>query len=1468
MNPLASESITGVAALDARPASESVVKTFTIIVESVNDAPEFDLPTNPIELLEDAGPQSITDFVINAAAGPSDALDELASQGLTLTVAAVDPSAFTTQPSVVNFDADAGTADLEFELAPDVNNDTGNDLTILVTLMDDGGTANGGVDTTVKTLTLSVTPVNDAPSFTLAETEITVFEDNEQVTGDDPTTFAGFAVDPTQGPATAVDETELPATQQTLTFETVSVSDPSLFEVQPSISPEGDLTFKTAADQNGVAEVVVRLMDSGADDSTGNGDVNVATPDQTFTINITPVNDPPVFEIPVEVNSFEDQGLVQVADFATNLAPGPDTATDESGQQFIVSVVAADPTAFTVQPEIAADGTLTYRTGPDVNSDNADLRVFVTLSDDGTAGPLPDNNTSETKTFTILTDAINDAPTFVVDQAQVTVIEDVEDFEGTTITTVSGLISNPAPGPVTAVDELGQTLNFNVISVSNPDLFEIQPSLTPAGELSFKTALHQNGTALVVIQLVDDGVDSPLPNDNDSVLQTLTITISPINDAPEFTIPGSITVNEDAGLVSESGFATDVRRGPVGTDDENIQQISFSVVATDPSAFTTQPSIAPDGSLTFQTAPDVNSNNANLEVKVRLMDNGADAPAPNQNTSIEQTFTIIATPVNDPPIPDAFVSSTQEDVPVTIDAADVLAGDLPGPSDETGQSLIMTQIERTSAGGGTIEPVFNGNEIVSFTYTPPEDLVGDDTFLYVVTDDGTPARSGSGTIVINISGVNDAPQFVKGNDQVVNEDSDVVSIDNWATNILAGPPNALDEIASQTVSFELDVNNPELFSDQPAVSSDGTLTFKPGPDANGTAVVVVTAIDDGASDAPNVNMSAPQTFTITITPANDAPAFTAGADVSVAEDSGAFSANWASDIVPAAGILNDPATATDESSQVVDFSVTNDRPALFTVQPTVSNTGVLQFTPASDAVGSAVVTVIAVDRGPSGGVNVNTSEPQTFTITLTPVNDRPVAVSDNYETDENSTLTVGGPGLIANDTDVDLPDDTLSAVAATTTSSLGAVVVINADGSFSYDPAEVVSIQQMSNGQNVSDSFTYEVEDSEGLKSATNVTINVTGVDDPPVAVDDEYSLGVGQTRLLDVLSNDTDIDTAIDPRTITITSLPSSGSAVVNQTGVIEYTAGAGFRGVDQLGYTVRDGAGNVSNEAFVTITINNAPVAVDDSTFTFKNEAITIDVLDNDSDLDGTLDPSTVQIVASPSPSGTATIQDDGTIVFTPSAEFFGDVQFSYVVADDVGTISNVADVRVRVQRSRWQNPNGNLDVNADGFVSPIDALIVVNYLNNGNETFLPNSGVEPAPFLDPTGDENATPLDALVIINFLNSNSGGGGAEGEADLTNEAYVMMVTPEQIIETVGEQVVREIQQSLDESLLEALSDDLDQDFIGPVLPGSLVAEGEDSDDELFDSLTCENKFSSDAMDDAFDDLFGDDAEGMGPFRV
>ncbi|HEU4521268.1 MAG TPA: N,N-dimethylformamidase beta subunit family domain-containing protein, partial [Thermoanaerobaculia bacterium] len=176
------------------------------------------------------------------------------------------------------------------------------------------------------------------------------------------------------------------------------------------------------------------------------------------------------------------------------------------------------------------------------------------------------------------------------------------------------------------------------------------------------------------------------------------------------------------------------------------------------------------------------------------------------------------------------------------------------------------------------------------------------------------------------------------------------------------------------VTFTLTTDQPELFSQLPAMSPSGVLTFTTAADAFGTATVTVIATnEDGGS-------SAPQSFTISIAAVNDAPSFTAGPALTVAEDSGAHSGAWATAI--SAGPAN-------ENSQILTFLASNNASELFAVQPAITAGGTLTFTPAADANGSATVTVRLQDDGATDGGGADTSPEQTFTITITPVNDVP-----------------------------------------------------------------------------------------------------------------------------------------------------------------------------------------------------------------------------------------------------------------------------------------------------------------------------------------------------------------------------------------------------------------------------------------------------------------------------------------------
>ncbi|HOV50656.1 MAG TPA: Ig-like domain-containing protein, partial [Candidatus Cryosericum sp.] len=140
-----------------------------------------------------------------------------------------------------------------------------------------------------------------------------------------------------------------------------------------------------------------------------------------------------------------------------------------------------------------------------------------------------------------------------------------------------------------------------------------------------------------------------------------------------------------------------------------------------------------------------------------------------------------------------------------------------------------------------------------YSYRPYPNANGADSFTWYVND----GQSDSNVVTqsVSITPVNDVPSFTKGSNQTVLEDCGLQTLAGWATNISAGPP---DE-AGQTLTFIVTgTTNPALFSAGPAVASNGTLTYTPAPDANGTATVTVILQDNGGTANGGVDSSASQ----------------------------------------------------------------------------------------------------------------------------------------------------------------------------------------------------------------------------------------------------------------------------------------------------------------------------------------------------------------------------------------------------------------------------------------------------------------------------------------------------------------------------------------------------------------------------------------------------------------------------------
>lgn len=256
------------------PATKGTAQV-TITVDPLNDPPSVQLLTNDVIVNEDSGVYSQGGFA-TIRPGPVTAVDE-AGQIVTTTISSSNPSLFSTLPTLDS------SGRLTFAPAPDANGVA----TVTITSQDNGGIfVVGDQDTTQVSFTITVNPVNDQPSFQITGNPATVAEDAGQQT--DP----GFAVNFKPGPATAVDEkTQVP----TYIITPIGNSAPQSptgkleFTFGPTVNASGDLVYTPAPNSNGTATFIIQANDGGG---TANGGIDTSAP-RTFTITVTPVNDPP-----------------------------------------------------------------------------------------------------------------------------------------------------------------------------------------------------------------------------------------------------------------------------------------------------------------------------------------------------------------------------------------------------------------------------------------------------------------------------------------------------------------------------------------------------------------------------------------------------------------------------------------------------------------------------------------------------------------------------------------------------------------------------------------------------------------------------------------------------------------------------------------------------------------------------------------------------------------------------------------------------------------------------------------------------------------------------------------------------------------------------------------------------------------------------------------------------------------------
>lgn len=465
-------------------------------------------------------------------------------------------------------------------------------------------------------------------------------------------------------------------------------------------------------------------------------------------------------------------------------------------------------------------------------------------------------------------------------------------------------------------------------------------------------------------------VPTTITSENIDITDDAIVTIDN-DDAATVTI-ADVSANEDDGAVTitaildyavQGGFTIDISTadGTATTSDNdytavNSQMLTFSGTAGEMQIFDI--TLIPDDKV---------EGNETLLVSISNV-----APTMVSLTDIDITDVATVTIVNNDHAPIIATSQSfkvKEESPAGTQVGNVSATD----ADETGTLQDWTIM------GGNIDVDNDGNLAFTInsrtgeiTVKDADDLMGGHVLSFDLTltvNDGV-NTSKIEIVTISIIQINDAPSFTKGTDQTVLEDAGFRTIYNWATDLSAGPA---DE-SGQSIFFHVSNDNENLFSTQPAIDSDGTLTFTPAENANGTATVTVSLSDNGGTDNGGEDTSDHVTFTISVIPVNDEPSFTIKGDLSILAGAASHTfSGWVRNISAGPG---------DESSQQLIFHVSNDNNSFFTAQPAVNSDGDLNFTLADGVSGDVTITVSLSDDGGIANEGDDTSDETTFSINI------------------------------------------------------------------------------------------------------------------------------------------------------------------------------------------------------------------------------------------------------------------------------------------------------------------------------------------------------------------------------------------------------------------------------------------------------------------------------------------------------
>ncbi|MDG2687238.1 tandem-95 repeat protein, partial [Vibrio parahaemolyticus] len=802
-----------------------------------------------------------------------------------------------------------------------------------------------------------------------------------------------------------------------------------------------------------------------------------------------------------------------------------------------------------------------------LDADNGPKNGTVIVNNDGTVTYTPDDNYvgKDTFTYVVTSGGVSESTTVEVNVTPVNdapvAKDDIATTQEDTAVTID-VLSND-----TDVD--GDKLSLQSASVP-----EAQGKVEIVdGKLVFTPAENFNGDAEITYTLTDGALTDQA---------TVKVTVNAVNDTP----------------VVESNIADQAL-----AEDFTPYTIDLNTAFSDVDNV--------DGELTFSV-----SGNSNIQVAIV---NGIATITPTADWNGSEALTFTATDPSGESVSQTVNFTVAPVADIVADKATVVE-DTPtiikvlGNDTFEGDDQVVSLDTNNGPANGTVSVNPDG----SVTYTPNDNYHGTDSFTYIITSGGV---SESTTVSVDVTPVNDAP--VAKDDIATTQEDTAVTID-----VLPNDSDVDgDKLSIESASVPKEQGTVEVVN--------GKLVFTPAENFNGDAEITYTVTDGQLTDEAKV--------TVTVNPVNDAPTIKVDAVESITEDA------VNTDTVVATLTVRDTDTPEDQ----LTVSLENNSNGYFVL---VGNE--VKLTQAGvDAVNNDELNLkdLTISASVSDGVNPTASDSDSLIVNR--VNDAPTvenAIADQVLSEDFDTYTID-----------------LNEVFKDTDSSLE--FSVSGNNSIQISIVSGVATITPTADWNGKETITFTAKDPSGESVSQTVNFTVTPVADIEA---DKTTVVEDTPTIIKVLGNDTfegkDKVVSLDAE-----NSPKNGTVIVNNDGTVTYTPDDNYVGKDTFTYIVTSGGVSESTTVEVNVTpVNDAPVAKDDIATTQEDTAVTIDVLSNDTDVDG--DKLSIQSATVPEAQGKVEIVD-GKLVFTPAENFNGHAEITYTVTD--GQLTDEAKVTVTV-------------------------------------------------------------------------------------------------------------------------------------------------------------------------------------------